>query len=120
VNIENPLPRAQVANVLHFLARLRALLRQGVGPRAEVIWYDAVAASGRLRRQSELVPSNAPFFDACDGIFLDYKWKGEGLLRSAAAARGRWVGARAHGRGPDVGASRAPSGHNVVNLRVHT
>ncbi|GBF97611.1 hypothetical protein Rsub_10747 [Raphidocelis subcapitata] len=112
VNIENPLPRAQVANVLHFLARLRALLRRAVGPGAEVVWYDGVAASGRLRRQGALTAGNAPFFDACDGLFLDYRWSRDGLARSAEAARGRacdvYAGCDAFGRGAHAG------GHGVV------
>ena len=81
--------------MLHFLARLRALLRRAVGPGAEVVWYDGVAASGRLRRQGALPAGNAPFFDACDGLFLDYRWSREGLARSAEAARGRCADAAA-------------------------
>ncbi len=44
-------------------------------PGSLVIWYDAVTVEGKLQWQNELNGLNSPFFQACDGIFLNYTWK---------------------------------------------
>ena len=44
-------------------------------PSGLVIWYDAVTVEGRLQWQDSLTELNAPFFDACDGIFVNYTWR---------------------------------------------
>ena len=44
-------------------------------PSALVIWYDAVTVEGRLQWQDSLTELNTPFFDACDGIFVNYTWR---------------------------------------------
>ncbi len=44
-------------------------------PGSLVIWYDAVTVEGKLQWQNELNRLNSPFFQACDGIFLNYTWK---------------------------------------------
>jgi endo-beta-N-acetylglucosaminidase D len=53
---------------------LRRLLQRDA-PGALVLWYDAVTTEGRLRWQDTLNELNAPFFDACDGIFVNYAWR---------------------------------------------
>ena len=39
---------------------------------AVILWYDSVTLEGKLDWQNELNSSNEDFFDACDGIFLNY------------------------------------------------
>jgi endo-beta-N-acetylglucosaminidase D len=43
--------------------------------RSWVIWYDAVTIEGKLQWQDGLTDLNKPFFDVCDGIFVNYTWK---------------------------------------------
>lgn len=81
INIENILPRCEacdlVENVQYFLRQLSSQLNQlkpdGVG----VIWYDSVTIDGKLQWQDGLTPLNKPFFDACDGLFVNYTWGGD-------------------------------------------
>ena len=37
--------------------------------------YDSVTMSGQLLWQDKLNEMNKPFFDLCDGIFVNYTWK---------------------------------------------
>ena len=37
--------------------------------------YDAVTVEGRLQWQDGLTELNRPYFDECDGIFINYTWK---------------------------------------------
>jgi hypothetical protein len=37
--------------------------------------YDAVTVNGKLGWQDKLNKYNKPFFDLCDGIFVNYTWK---------------------------------------------
>ena len=53
---------------------LRQRMKQHT-PSGLVIWYDAVTVEGRLQWQDSLTELNAPFFDACDGIFVNYTWR---------------------------------------------
>ncbi len=59
------------------MTQVRDLTRQMHAriPDSVVIWYDAVTAEGKLEWQDELNGLNGPFFDVCDGIFLNYTWK---------------------------------------------
>ncbi|XP_032831936.2 cytosolic endo-beta-N-acetylglucosaminidase [Petromyzon marinus] len=102
INIENNVQPEKVAVLLGFLRYLRELLR-AASPRAMVLWYDSVVASGRLDWQNELNDKNRPFFDASDGIFLNYAWTSEGLVRSAELAGSRradvYAGVDVFGRG---------------------
>ena len=41
---------------------------------------------GQVRYQNELTHENEGYFHACDGIFLNYWWRQEGLRRSAERA----------------------------------
>ena len=59
--------------------RLRLRLRAQC-PGAQVIWYDAVTIDGALRWQDTLNAANRPFFDDCDGIFVNYTWKVSDLV----------------------------------------
>jgi mannosyl-glycoprotein endo-beta-N-acetylglucosaminidase len=51
-------------------------------PNGKIIWYDSVIKSGELKWQNELSEENKMFFESCDGIFLNYNWKDEHLVRS--------------------------------------
>lgn len=37
--------------------------------------YDSVTKDGDLNWQDQLNGKNKPFFDLCDGIFVNYTWK---------------------------------------------
>lgn len=37
--------------------------------------YDSVTIHGKLDWQDQLNEMNKPFFDICDGIFVNYTWK---------------------------------------------
>ncbi len=41
----------------------------------QVIWYDAMDVSGRIRWQGELNDRNAMFFQEADGLFIDFRWR---------------------------------------------
>ena len=68
-----------------------------------MVWYDAVTTRGDLRWQNRLNSLNKPFFDACDGIFLNYHWSDAGLRDTRAQAGPRaldvYVGVDVFGRG---------------------
>ena len=74
-----------------------------INPEGTVIWYDAVTMRGELRWQNRLNPLNKPFFDACDGIFLNYNWSDSALRDtkrlSADRATDVYVGVDVFGRG---------------------
>ncbi|KAK9845515.1 hypothetical protein WJX81_008418 [Elliptochloris bilobata] len=90
INIENALPLNCMLNVLVFLRELRRRVHQRC-PGGLVIWYDAVTVEGRLLWQDSLTRLNSPFFDACDGIFVNYTWRAGTPVQAAAHA-----GERAH------------------------
>jgi mannosyl-glycoprotein endo-beta-N-acetylglucosaminidase len=45
--------------------------------------YDAVTTEGKLAWQDGLTRLNEPFYDACDGIFINYTWTEEKLHSTA-------------------------------------
>ena len=55
-------------------------------PPATILWYDAVTMEGKLEWQDTLSPLNTPFFQACNGLFVNYTWKAETPSQAAAAA----------------------------------
>ena len=75
VNIENELAGDQVGKMVDFVRLLRDKSREVLGSDSEIIWYDSVIDSGELKWQNELNEKNRAFFDARDGIFLNYTWK---------------------------------------------
>ncbi|KAH7984328.1 hypothetical protein HPB52_019403 [Rhipicephalus sanguineus] len=77
-----------IACRLDFLRLLTEEMHSAV-PGSMVIWYDAVARTGKCARQNELNSKNAPFFDMCDGIFLHFKWTEDMLEDSARFAGDR-------------------------------
>lgn len=37
--------------------------------------YDSVTVDGKLDWQNQLNEENKPFFDICDGLYVNYSWK---------------------------------------------
>ncbi|VDO48652.1 unnamed protein product [Onchocerca flexuosa] len=86
-----------------FLRLLTDEMRQAIGERSRVIWYDSVTVDGELKWQNELNDKNQRWFDITDGIFLNYIWNVKQLLTSAVRAKHRhrdiFVGIDCYGRG---------------------
>ncbi|XP_074568960.1 cytosolic endo-beta-N-acetylglucosaminidase 1-like [Curcuma longa] len=74
VNIEVKLDKKQVDNLKEFVHHLSRTMHSSV-PGSLVIWYDAVTIDGKLAWQNKLNDANKPFFDLCDGIFVNYTWQ---------------------------------------------
>ncbi|BGP23793.1 hypothetical protein JCM10295v2_002694 [Rhodotorula toruloides] len=68
--------------LLEWLVYLRAALKKRI-PHAEIVWYDSVTIDGVLAWQNCVNELNAPFFLACDSIFLNYWWRSEQLASTA-------------------------------------
>lgn len=43
-------------------------------PGSEIIWYDSMTTNGSVQWQNNITPKNSIFFEAADGIFLNYWW----------------------------------------------
>lgn len=88
LNIENALEKDEVSMMLEFVSLLTSAMHTAI-PHSHVIWYDAVTIEGRLDWQNSLTKLNRPFFERCDGIWINYTWK-EGdpnRIRDAAGER---------------------------------
>jgi mannosyl-glycoprotein endo-beta-N-acetylglucosaminidase len=81
INIENPIPLDLIDNLKLFLTTLTQGMHSALGDeqQSQVIWYDAVTIEGKLRWQDGLTSLNKPFFDLCDGIFINYTWKDDSI-----------------------------------------
>lgn len=128
VNIENRVdPGANVDRLVFFLKSLTMQMRaakrleadrQGTRPSSSssssshpsgsaaastVLWYDSVTVEGKLKWQDRLNAKNRVFFDACDGIFVNYTWKADYPSASALEAEARrydvYMGVDTFGRG---------------------
>ncbi|XP_047052165.1 cytosolic endo-beta-N-acetylglucosaminidase 1-like [Lolium rigidum] len=88
INIEVKLDTQFIDNLKEFVNHLTKTVHAAV-PGSLVIWYDAVAVNGDLGWQDKLNKYNKPFFDLCDGIFVNYTWKAKYPQDSAAAAGDR-------------------------------
>ena len=102
VNVENEVREDLVERLLEFVALLTEAMHRAVA-HAKVLWYDAVTVEGTLEWQNALTPLNRPFFDRCDGIWINYTWK-EGdpnRIRDAAGDRRGdvYLGVDCFGRG---------------------
>nr|CAD7588708.1 unnamed protein product [Timema genevievae] len=102
LNVENPMEQERFPLFKKFIYLLRISLLQHL-PHAEVIWYDSVTVNGDLKWQNELNELNRPFFELCDGIFLNYCWSEINLEKSVENAGSRridvYVGVDVFGRG---------------------
>ncbi|XP_050424931.1 cytosolic endo-beta-N-acetylglucosaminidase [Adelges cooleyi] len=91
INIENNLPIENIENMIETISLLRTKLK-AIIPHSEVIWYDSVSmVNGELNWQNQLNVHNKLAFQACDGIFLNYNWKEEDLIKSVINAGSRIV-----------------------------
>ncbi|ORY07744.1 hypothetical protein K493DRAFT_86361 [Basidiobolus meristosporus CBS 931.73] len=75
LNIENVFLNLE-EDTEHMISFIRILTEQmhKKVPNSKVIWYDSVTVEGLLAWQNRLNLLNLPFFDVCDGIFLNYTW----------------------------------------------
>ncbi|XP_013781671.2 cytosolic endo-beta-N-acetylglucosaminidase-like [Limulus polyphemus] len=78
INIENKIKEENVSNLVTFLHCLTKEMHHH-DPNSLVIWYDSVTKTGELDWQNELNDKNRIFFEACDGIYVNYTWKEENL-----------------------------------------
>ena len=85
-NLEHALPGA--ASATQLIAFLRKFKQQY--PNLCTIWYDSIIVTdGSVKYQNALNDKNKPFFDVCDGIFLNYWWDLAKLQSSAGVAGAR-------------------------------
>ncbi|GAV88986.1 Glyco_hydro_85 domain-containing protein [Cephalotus follicularis] len=88
VNMEVDLEIAQIPNLKEFVSHLTRTMHSSL-PGSLVIWYDSVTINGNLKWQNQLNELNKPFFDICDGIFVNYSWQEDYPKLSAAVAGDR-------------------------------
>ncbi|KAK7311190.1 hypothetical protein RJT34_09162 [Clitoria ternatea] len=88
INMEVNLDPGKVSNLKEFVNHLSLAMHFSV-PGSLVIWYDSVTIDGELAWQDQLNEYNRPFFDLCDGIFVNYTWKEDYPRLSAAVAGDR-------------------------------
>ncbi|XP_053678007.1 cytosolic endo-beta-N-acetylglucosaminidase [Anopheles nili] len=81
LNIEYGLDPSKIDMLCDFVRLLTERCHREI-PGSLVIWYDAIAKSGRVDWQNELNNVNDAFFLACDGIFLNYAWNRQKLERT--------------------------------------
>ncbi|KAK6929512.1 Glycoside hydrolase, family 85 [Dillenia turbinata] len=102
LNMEINLDMDQIPNLKEFINHLTTIMHSSL-PNSLVIWYDAVTVSGDLSWQNQLNENNKPFFDICDGIFVNYSWEEDYPKLSADAAGDRkfdvYMGIDVFGRG---------------------
>lgn len=82
LNVECSVRHGKVPMLRQFVERLAQRTHEDI-PHGAIIWYDSVVDSGWVRYQNELNTMNRQFFDACDGILLNYNWTETNLMRSA-------------------------------------
>lgn len=91
LNVENEIEPENIENMIETVSLLRTKLKTVI-TFSEVIWYDSVSMeTGKLIWQNQLNSHNKLAFQACDGIFLNYNWKEDDLIKSVANAGNRVV-----------------------------
>ncbi|KAI3908462.1 hypothetical protein MKX01_009264 [Papaver californicum] len=85
INIEVQLDVKQIPNMKEFVNHLTKTMHSSM-PGSLVIWYDSVTVDGDLFWQDQLNEKNKPFFDLCDGIFVNYTWQEDYPKLSAEVA----------------------------------
>ncbi|KAI3986902.1 hypothetical protein MKX01_014603 [Papaver californicum] len=85
INIEVQLDVKQIPNMKEFVNHLTKTMHSSM-PGSLVIWYDSVTVDGDLLWQDQLNEKNKPFFDLCDGIFVNYTWQEDYPKLSAEVA----------------------------------
>eukprot|EP01119_Soliformovum_irregulare_P002027 TRINITY_DN1205_c2_g1_i1.p1 TRINITY_DN1205_c2_g1~~TRINITY_DN1205_c2_g1_i1.p1 ORF type:complete len:459 (+),score=149.38 TRINITY_DN1205_c2_g1_i1:171-1379(+) len=87
INIETKLEDSKAAEKMRDFVRILTEKSHASDPKSLIIWYDSVLETGELKWQNHLNASNRIFFDACDGIFLNYNWKPE-LIKTSVENSG--------------------------------
>ncbi|KAI9156743.1 hypothetical protein LWI28_011490 [Acer negundo] len=102
VNMEVGVSKGKSCNLKEFVSHLTNTMHSSL-PGSLVIWYESVTIDGILRWQNQLNKKNKPFFDICDGIFVNYLWTEKYVKHSAAVAGNRkydvYMGIDVFGRG---------------------
>ncbi|XP_033125700.1 cytosolic endo-beta-N-acetylglucosaminidase-like [Anneissia japonica] len=102
INVENQIEPEQMPYLVEFVEYLTSEMHK-LDPVSQVIWYDSVIQTGKLKWQDMLNDNNRLFFDRCDGIFLNYNWNEQKLKDSLQMAGDRkydvYVGVDIFGRG---------------------
>ncbi|XP_057784667.1 cytosolic endo-beta-N-acetylglucosaminidase 1 isoform X2 [Salvia miltiorrhiza] len=88
LNMEVTLDPGQIPNLKEFVSYLSLTMHSSL-PGSLVIWYDSVTVDGELIWQNQLNDKNKPFFDLCDGIFVNYSWEEDYPKLSAKVAADR-------------------------------
>ncbi|XP_066592598.1 cytosolic endo-beta-N-acetylglucosaminidase isoform X2 [Prorops nasuta] len=86
LNIENHIPTNDIDKLIYFVKYLTDRIHEEIEG-SEVIWYDSVTISGKLKWQNEVNENNKDYFLACDGIFLNYNWTESRLSSSYSFAQ---------------------------------
>jgi mannosyl-glycoprotein endo-beta-N-acetylglucosaminidase len=87
LNFEAAVEPSQLPNLLQFVTNLTNLLRKAIN-HGKILWYDSVSMeTGQVSWQSQLNSHNLAFFQASDGIFLDYHWDFTQFNASLAVAQ---------------------------------
>lgn len=87
LNVECELKSTKIPLLRDFVEYLTLQMHENI-PHAVVIWYDSIVESGQLLWQNELNNKNKLFFDACDGILINYAWNDQSLIRSEEIVNG--------------------------------
>ncbi|ORY42295.1 hypothetical protein BCR33DRAFT_767168 [Rhizoclosmatium globosum] len=85
---EGELASSHAAAMKEFLQYLTCKLKETI-PHGKVLWYDSLTIHGQLRWQDRVNDENKPFFDVCDGIFVNYTWKQDYPRQTAAVVGSR-------------------------------
>lgn len=84
LNIECDLNGNKITQLKEFAEYLTVQMHKAI-PASVVFWYDSIINTGHLSWQNELNNKNKLFFDACDGILINYTWDEKNLQRTAEA-----------------------------------
>ncbi|XP_047321135.1 cytosolic endo-beta-N-acetylglucosaminidase 1 [Impatiens glandulifera] len=102
INMEVGLEAEKIPFLKEFVGHLAETMHSSMQG-SQVIWYDSVTVDGDLSWQDQLNKKNKPFFDLCDGIFVNYTWKEDYPKLSGVVAEERrfdvYMGIDVFGRG---------------------
>lgn len=87
LNVECDLKPNKIPLLRDFVEYLTLQMHENVH-HGVVIWYDSIIESGQLVWQNELNTKNKLFFDACDGILINYAWNELSLKRTEEIVNG--------------------------------
>lgn len=85
LNVEKKIPvqnRELVGTLKEFISQLR----QFMGPKGRVIWYDALDCDNEVKYQNSLTSKNLDFARSADYLFTNYKWTREKIQEASEFA----------------------------------